>query len=70
MLFALALRAGRATFSIYDGDEVRFIVSNGAREVISNRGGPMRGKHVVDKLPRGLAGAEGKGTGTRKLSGN
>ena len=30
----------------------------------------MRGKHVVDKLPRELAEAEGKGTGTRKLSGN
>jgi hypothetical protein len=31
---------------------------------------PMRGKHVVDKLSRGLAEAEGKRTGTRKLSGN
>src|ERR1700692_2960858 len=30
----------------------------------------MRGKHVVDKLSRGLAEAEGKSTGTRKLSGN
>jgi hypothetical protein len=30
----------------------------------------MRGKHVVDKLSRGLAEAEGKRTGTRKLSGN
>ena len=30
----------------------------------------MRGKHVVDKLSRGLAKAERKRTGTRKLSGN
>jgi hypothetical protein len=30
----------------------------------------MRGKHVVDKLSPGLAEAEGKRTGTRKLSGN
>ena len=31
---------------------------------------PMRGKHVVDKLSRGLSKAEGKRPGTRKLSGN
>ena len=55
--------------SISDEDEVRFIVSNGAGDVIPMRG-PMRGKHVVDKLSRGLAEAEGKCTGTRKLSGN
>jgi hypothetical protein len=30
----------------------------------------MRDKHVVDKLSPGLAEAEGKCTGTRKLSGN
>jgi len=30
----------------------------------------MRGKHVVDKLPRRLAEVESKRTGTRKLSGN
>ena len=30
----------------------------------------MRGKHVVDKLSRGLAQAEGKCTGTRKFSGD
>jgi hypothetical protein len=42
----------------------------GALETLSQCGGPMRGKHVVDKLSRGLAEAEGKCTGTRKLSGN
>src|SRR3984957_10833500 len=64
--------------SISDEDEVRFIVSNGARDIIPMRrpnaaaqcGGPMRGKHVVDKLSRGLAEAEGKCTRARKHSGN
>ena len=59
----------RQTSSISDGDEVRFIASNGAGDVIP-WGGPMRGNHVVDKLSRGLAEAEGKCTGARKLSGN
>ena len=30
----------------------------------------MHGEHVLDKLSRGLAGAEGQCTGTRKLSRN
>ena len=55
--------------SISDEDEVRFIVSNGAGDVIQC-GGPMRGKHVVDKLSRGFAEAEGKCARPRKLSGN
>ena len=69
ILWVHAVTPRRQTSSISDGDEVRFIVSNGAGDVIQC-GGPMRGKHVVDKLSRGLAEAEGKCTGTRKFTGN
>ena len=44
--------------------------TTGARGAYPHCGGPMRGKHVVDKLSRQLAEGEGKCTGTRKLSGN
>ena len=44
---------------------MRFIVSNGARDLI-----PMRGKHVVDNFRADSLRLKVKCTGTRKFSGD
>lgn len=51
-------------------DRMRHCSAPPRLETLPQCGGPMRGKHVVYELSRGLAEAEGKCTGTRKLSGN